>query len=107
MSPGIKPGKTTPQQFDREFSILKIHLVNRRDLEFTTFRRLHPFRIINNVTVVEIESRYGPVRFRIFWLFFKTNGAEIVVEFHHPETFRIHYLVTENRRAFSAGRNMT
>ena len=51
--PGIKPGGSTTEQFDIEFALLEINVVDAGDFQFTSCGWFDRFRNFNDLIIVE------------------------------------------------------
>ena len=97
MGARVQPGKTSPQQFNMQVTLLQIHLVQGGDLQLAALRRLHVLRHLHHVIVVEVEPGHRPVRFRLQRFLLDRQRLKVLVELHHPEALRIQHLITKHR----------
>ena len=68
--PGIEPGGSARQYFYREFAATLVLVVDASDFKFAARTRLELSRNVDDVVVVEVQTRYGEVRLGVSWLFF-------------------------------------
>ncbi|SXF49311.1 Uncharacterised protein [Klebsiella variicola] len=97
MGARVQPGKTAPQQFNMQITLLQIHLVQGGDLQLAALRRLHVLRHLHHVIVVEVEPGHRPVRFRLQRFLLDGQCLKVLIELHHPEALRIQDLVAKHR----------
>ena len=98
VGPGVEPGIAAAHQLDVELALFEVDRVDVGDFEFAAGRRLDVLGDVDHLVVVEVQPRYRVVRLRLGWLFFDRNGVHLVVEFHHPEAFRIVDVVAKDGR---------
>lgn len=96
---GIEPGIAAAHGLDVELVAREVGLVDVSNLEFTTGRWLYRLRDIDDILVVEIESRHGEIRLRLGWLLIETHGLALLVELDNAVALGVADVVGKDRRA--------
>lgn len=95
----VKPHQVLVEQYDVQFAILQIRLVNICDFKFSSRGRFEIFCNVYGSVVVEIQSRHCIIGFWIPWFFFKGYHFVILVELHDAKYCRVFFPITEYRCA--------
>lgn len=77
---GIEPGIASAHGLDVKLVAREVGLVDIGDLKLTARRWLYRLRDIDDVLIVEIETRHGEIRLRLGWLLLEAHGLALLVE---------------------------
>ena len=95
---GVEPGIAAAHGLDVELVAREVGLVDVRDLELTTCRRLYRLGDVDDILVVEIEARHGEIRLRLGWLLLKAHGLALLVELDDAVALGVADIVGKDRR---------
>ena len=96
---GVEPGVAAAHGLDMKLVAREVGLVDVGNLELTACRRLYRLGDIDDILVVEIESRHGEIRLRLGWLLLETHGLALLVELDNAVAFGVADVVGKDRRA--------
>ena len=103
MGSRIEPGKAAPQALDMEVAALQVMAIDVTDLEFAAIARPHVGCNLNDVAVVEIESRNRPIGSWTRRFLFDGGRASVLVEIYHAVALGVGHTIAEYRGASPAG----
>ena len=96
---GVKPGVAAAHGLDVELVAREVGLVDVGDLELTARRWLYRLRDVDDVLVVEIETRHGEIRLRLGWLLLEAHSLAFLVELDDAVALGVADVVGKDRRA--------
>ena len=96
---GVKPGVAAAHGLDVELVAREVGLVDVSNLEFTTGRWLYRLRDVDDVLIVEIETRHREIRLWLSWLFLEAHGLALLVELDDTVALGVADVVGKDRRA--------
>ena len=96
---GIEPGVAAAHSLDVELAAREVGLVDVSNLEFTTGRWLYRLRDIDDVLIVEIETRHREIRLWLSWLFLEAHGLALLVKLNDAVALGVADVVSKDRRA--------
>src|ERR1051325_3255879 len=76
--------------------LLEVQQIQISNLQFVTRGWPQPSAKINDLIVVNIETRHRERAFRLPWLFFEADRSSVSVELDHAISFRVANLITKN-----------
>ena len=100
---GVQPRVAAAQRHDGQRPLLKVHLVERGDLQLAAGRRLHPMRLGGHVARVEVQAGDGVGALGALGLLLDGDGPPLRIELHDAEALGVVHVVAEDRGAARLG----
>ena len=100
---GVQPRVAAAQGDHGQGPLLKVHLVERGDLQLAARRRLDPMRLGGHVARVEVQAGDGVGALGLGWLLLDGDGTALEVELHDAEALGVVHVVAEDRGAARLG----
>lgn len=100
---GVQPRVAAAEGHDRQRPLLKVHLVERGDLQLAAGRGLDPMRLGGDVARVEVQAGDGVGALGALGLLLDGDGPPLAVELHDAEALGVVHVVAENRGAARLG----
>ena len=100
---GVQPRVAAAEGDDRQRPLLKVHLVERGDLQLPAGRRLNLVGLGGDVARVEVQAGDGVGALGALGLLLDGDGTALPVELHDAEALGVVHVVAEDRGAARLG----
>lgn len=100
---GVQPRVAAAEGDHRQRPLLKVHLVERGDLQLAAGRGLDPMRLGGDVARVEVQAGDGVGALGAFGLLLDGDGPALRIELHDAEALGVVHVVAEDRGAARLG----
>lgn len=100
---GVQPRVAAAEGDDGQRPLLKVHLVERGDLQLAARGRLHPMGLGGDVARVEVQAGDGVGALGALGLLLDGDGPALAVELHDAEALGVVHVVAEDRGAARLG----